>query len=369
MKEQKVFICAMARTPLGCPGGALARFDTADLSAAAIKKLLEKQALAPESIGQTVFGQAMPSTMPNNIGHYGWLKAELPPEVPGYTIQANGLSGLMALRSAFMLAAGGDEDLVLAGAAESYSAAPFVMRNVRLHFDPADRRVIDTLEEAECGTQPEALSRLDAYRALYGEAESLPEAAYREASRSRGVAEAEKQPELAALHYKDRKKGEITVDRDEWPGRAAQGPLAPYADGAAVCLVAGEKGLAEAGGAPLAEITGFAVAGGDPKEPWEVGAEAARKLMWQLSLKKEDFAAFEILENSGADVLKVAAALGLPEEKINGRGGALCVGLPGSAEGFLMLERLISTLQAGEKGLLAAYASGGLGVAVTIQKC
>ena len=369
MKEQKVFICGMARTPLGCPGGALARFDTADLSAAAILKLLEKQAIAPERIGQTVFGQAMPSTMPNNIGHYGWLKAELPPEVPGYTVQENGLSGFAALRSAWMLTAGGEDGLVLAGAAESYSAAPFVMRNVRLHFDPADRRVIDTLEEAECGTQPEALSRTEAHRALYGEEECPQEAAYRDASCSRALAEAEKQPELAALHYKDRKKGEITVDRDEWPGKPAEGPLAPYADGAAVCLLAGEEALSSPDLAPVAEITGFAVAGGDPKKPWEAGAAAAEKLLRQQDLRAEDFAAFEILENSSADVLQIAAVLGLPEERVNRKGGALGLGLPGSAEAFLMLERLLASLETGEKGLLTAYASGGLGAAVTIQKC
>ena len=118
----------------------------------------------------------------------------------------------------------------------------------------------------------------------------------------------------------------------------------------------------------MAEITGWAVCGGDPEKIWEAGAAAAEKLLREQGCRKEEFAAFEILENSGADVLAIARALGLPEEKINRKGGALGFGLPGGAEGLLMLERLLGSLKAGEKGLLIAYSPGGLGAALAVQK-
>ena len=145
MKEQRVFVTSVVRTPMGAPGKSLDRFMSSDLAAKAILRLLEKNSLDPLAVGQVVLGQSLPSTMPNNIGHFAWLKAELPVEVPGYTVQSNADSGLQALRNAYNLVASGNEDIVLAGGADSYSAAPFVMRDVRLHFHPQDRIVIDSL--------------------------------------------------------------------------------------------------------------------------------------------------------------------------------------------------------------------------------
>ena len=68
---------------------------------------------------QVVFGQAHPSTMPNNIGHYAWLKAGLPVEVPGYTVQSYSGSALQALRNCYYLIATGNESICVAGGADS----------------------------------------------------------------------------------------------------------------------------------------------------------------------------------------------------------------------------------------------------------
>ena len=82
MENEKVVIVDVVRTPWGKPGGSLEKFISSDLAAAALKKLLARTGIAPSTVDQVVFGQAHPSTMPNNIGHYAWLKAELPVEVP-----------------------------------------------------------------------------------------------------------------------------------------------------------------------------------------------------------------------------------------------------------------------------------------------
>ena len=74
---------------------------SSDLAAAALLKLFERTGVQADRIDQVVFGQEMPTTYPNNIGHFAWLKAHLPVEVPGYTVQSNTASGLQALRSAY----------------------------------------------------------------------------------------------------------------------------------------------------------------------------------------------------------------------------------------------------------------------------
>ena len=131
MNMKKVVIADSVRTAWGKPGGGLSPFLPSDFSAELLKKLLERTGVEATAVDQVVFGQAHPSTMPNNLGHYAWLKAELPVEVPGYTVQSCSGSALQALRNCYYLIATGNENICVAGGADSYSAAPFALRDVR----------------------------------------------------------------------------------------------------------------------------------------------------------------------------------------------------------------------------------------------
>ena len=369
MKEQRVFVTDVVRTALGAPGKGLDKFMSSDLAAKVILRLLEKNSLDPLAVDQVVFGQSLPSTMPNNIGHFAWLKAELPVDVPGYTVHSNTDSGLQALRNAYNLVATGNERIVLAGGADSYSAAPFVMRDVRLHFFPQDRIVIDSLDEAECCTQPEPMSRKEQFEKAHGE-ESEAAKAFRETEDAKAAALAGLLgDELVPMSWVDRKKGEIVVNADEWPGKTKEGPLSPNADCAAVTLAVSEEALAAKGLKPAAELLGFASLGGSPDDPVKAGAEAVKKLLAKKGLKAEDVALFEIAENSADDVLALAASLNIPAGKINPFGGALAFGRCDGAEGILMLQRLLHALRPGECGVIALYSAGGMGMAALLQKC
>ena len=154
MGMKNVVIADSLRTAWGRPGGGLAPFMSSDFSAKLLTALLERTGVAADAVDQVIFGQAHPSTMPNNIGHYAWLKAELPVEVPGYTVQSCSGSALQAVRNAYYLIATGDESICVAGGADSYSAAPFVLRDARNHFYPQHRTFIDSIEEADLYTQP-----------------------------------------------------------------------------------------------------------------------------------------------------------------------------------------------------------------------
>lgn len=368
MDKKKVYITGLARTPLGCPGMSLERFASSDLAAKVIKALLERQHLDPSAVGQVVFGQSLPSTMPNNIGHYAWLKAELPVEVPGYTVQANASSGLQALRNAYNLIATGNEEIVLAGGADSYSAAPFVMRDVRLHFYPQDRFMIDSLDEAECCTQPEPMSRLEQFEAAHGKERSEEEKAFAAAGEEKAARLKDAEADvLVPMSYTDRKKVEVVIAEDEWPGKVKEGPLSPRSDCAAAALLASEKAVKAYGLAPIAELCGFAYSGSDPKHPERAGAAAGKKLLEAQGLTAEDIAYFEIRENSAADVLAIAAALGIPLSRINPFGGALAFGNCDGAEGLLMVSRLAAALKSGERGLIMSYSAGGMGLAALIK--
>ena len=99
MNMKRVVIADSVRTAWGKPGGGLAPFMSSDFSAKLLVELLARTGVDANAVDQVAFGQAHPSTMPNNIGHYAWLKAELPVEVPGYTVQSCSGSAVQALRS------------------------------------------------------------------------------------------------------------------------------------------------------------------------------------------------------------------------------------------------------------------------------
>lgn len=369
MSGRKVVIADVVRTPWGKPNGSLEKFMSSDLGAAALKKLLARTNLEPEAVGQVVFGQAHPSTMPNNIGHYAWLKAELPVEIPGYTVQSNTASALQALRNAYYLIASGNEEICIAGGADSYSAAPYAMRDVRNHFYPQDRRIIDTIEEAECCTQPVSATRMQQYEAAYGTAFSQRAKDFAvESKRKAETFAACCGDQMVAMSYTDRKKGEIVISEDEWLKTDITDILSPYADGVAVALLMSGAAAEKKGLTPKAELCGFAVAGCDPEQPQKAGAAAVKKLLKNQNLTMADISYVEVIENSAEDVFETVDALG-GAAAVNPLGGALAYGKNDGAEGIAMLQRLVASLKADQLGVLCIYSAGGLGMAALVKGC
>ena len=364
---KKVIIAGSIRTAWGKPGAGLSPFLASDFSAKLLQELLARTGVDAAAVDQVVFGQAHPSTMPNNIGHYAWLKAELPVEVPGYTVQSCCGSALQALRSCYNLIATGNESICIAGGADSYSAAPFVLRDVRSRFAPENRTFIDSIEEAEQCTQPAPMTRREQYELAHGAAVSDEAMSFAAESIAKAQA-ADNSGQILPISYEVRKQGTVTVDADEYPACAdAASPLSPYADGAAVTMLMSEDKAGELGITAKAVISGFAVAGCDPKKPHTAGAAAVEKLLNNKGLTMDDIAVAEILENSAQDVLDTVKALG-GSPVVNPMGGALARGKNDGAEGIAMLMRLVDSLKAGQKGVLCTYTAGGQGMAALIEK-
>ena len=362
MDMKKVVIAGSLRTAWGKPGAGLAPFIASDFSAKLLSDLLVRTGVEAATVDQVVFGQAHPSTMPNNIGHYAWLKAELPVEVPGYTVQSCSGSALQALRSCYYLIA-----TCVAGGVDSYSAAPFVLRDVRNHFYFQHRMFLDSIEEAELCTQPLAKSRWEQYVLAHGEEMSEEAVCYAQESIAKAQT-ADNTAQILPISYEVRKKGTVTVDTDEYLACAdATVPISLYADGAAVTMLMSEDNAKELGVEAEAAICGFAVAGCDPEKPHLAGIAAVEKLLGNKNLTMADIAVMEVMENSAQDVLDITKALG-GTPKVNPMGGALARGKNDGAEGLAMLMRLVDSLNVGEKGVLCTYTAGGQGMAALIEK-
>ena len=161
------YVCDAVRTPIGRFGGALSHVRADDLAALPIQALMARlPALDWAALDEVILGAANQSGEDNrNIGRMAVLLAGLPHTTPGTTINRLCASGLDAVGTAARAIRAGEQDLVIAGGAESMTRAPYVMGKAETAFSRSAK-----LEDTSLGwrfVNP-------AMKARYG-AETMPE--------------------------------------------------------------------------------------------------------------------------------------------------------------------------------------------------
>src|SRR5690606_20338535 len=124
-----VHFAAARRTPIGRLRDALSTVRPDDLAAAVIRGLVaDVPALDPARVDDVYCGAANQAGEDNrNVARMAALLAGLPETVPGGTVNRLCASGREAVTAAARTIAGGEADIVVAGASESMSRAPFVL--------------------------------------------------------------------------------------------------------------------------------------------------------------------------------------------------------------------------------------------------
>lgn len=124
-----VYLIDGVRTPIGRLGGALATVRADDLAAHVLRALLDRYPqIDPAAIDDVYMGCANQAGEDNrNIARMALLLADLPPSVPGVTINRLCASGMSAVVEAGRTIQVGDGDLLLAGGIEHMTRAPFVL--------------------------------------------------------------------------------------------------------------------------------------------------------------------------------------------------------------------------------------------------
>src|SRR5881398_2891979 len=124
---REAVIVSAARTAIGkAPRGTLRGTPTSDLAAAAIKAAVERApGLEPREIEDVIIGCAMPEAEQGlNMARVALLRAGLPVEVPGQTVNRFCSSGLQTIALAAQQIMTGMGDVIVAGGAESMSLVP-----------------------------------------------------------------------------------------------------------------------------------------------------------------------------------------------------------------------------------------------------
>ncbi|HLV07210.1 MAG TPA: acetyl-CoA C-acetyltransferase, partial [Croceibacterium sp.] len=223
-ESDPIVILSYARTPMGGMQGALAEASATDLGATAVKAAVERAGVDGDQIDRVYMGCVLPAGLGQAPARQAALKAGLPKSVQATTVNKVCGSGMQTVIMGAEALAAGTVVLVVAGGMESMTNAPYLLKKhrsgARIGHDTAyDHMFLDGLEDAyeqgramgsfaQCTADEYNLTRedMDAYAI-----ESLSRA-------SSAIKSGAFTDEIVPVVIHTR-KGEVTVDTDEQPGR------------------------------------------------------------------------------------------------------------------------------------------------------
>src|SRR5260221_1795523 len=138
-------IVAGAGTPIGKLSGALAGFSAADLGGLAIKAALERAGIAGDQVDYVLMGQVLQAGAGQITARQAAVKAGIPMDIPGTTVNKVCLSGLNTIYLADQMINAGEADVVVAGGMESMTQAPYLLPGARSGFRIGDTTLVDSM--------------------------------------------------------------------------------------------------------------------------------------------------------------------------------------------------------------------------------
>jgi len=389
MMMKEAVIVAAARTAVGKSGkGSLRTTRPDDLAALVIQDVL-KQAPAVDAsqIEDVILGCAMPEAEQGmNVARIAAMRAGLPHDVAGQTVNRFCSSGLQTIALASQQIMAGMGKAILAGGVESMSMVPMssnkFMANPWLASNhPAAYTSMGIT--AENVARDFKISRADQ------DAFALRSNQRAVAAIQAGKFKAEVTPvpvEITEVEIGSGKRvtRSYIFDTDEGPradttlealaklrpvfhvkGTVTAGNSSQTSDGAAVVLVMEREEALRLGLKPLVRFVGFAV-GGVPPEVMGIGPIAAiPKVLKLTGLNLGDIDLIELNEAFAAQSLAVVRELGLDESKVNVNGGAIALGHPLGCSGAKLTVQIIHEMKrrGSRYGMVTMCIGGGMGAA------
>ena len=153
-------------------------------------------------------------------------------------------------------------------------------------------------------------------------------------------------------------------------GKITAGNSAPLNSGAAYVVLMSKSALKKYGLTPMAKIRSFGFAGVPPAVMGKGPVPASKKALEKANLSVKDIDLWEINEAFAVVVLNAIKELGLDEESVNRKGGAIAIGHPLGATGARLVGTLARQLilEGKDYGVATLCVGGGQGGAIVIEK-
>jgi acetyl-CoA C-acetyltransferase len=407
-------ICEPVRTPIGRYGGMFKSLTAVDLGVAALKGLLERTGLRPDDVEDVILGHCYPSMEAPAIGRVVALDAGLPVTVPGMQLDRRCGSGLQAVIQACMQVGTGQNDLVLAGGAESMSNVVFHSTDMRWGGARGGVKVHDGLNRGRTtaggrdypvpGGMIETAENL---RRQYGipreEQDELAVTSHRRAvaAQKDGLLADQIIPVVVTSRSAGKSgatggsaSGEDLIDTDEHPradtsveslsklkpilgkqdpeSTVTAGNSSGQNDAASMCIVTTPEKAADLGLRPYLRLVSWGVAGVPPNLMGIGPVPATAAALGRAGLALSDIDLIELNEAFAAQALAVMREWKFTAtdlERTNVQGSGISVGHPVGATGGRMLAALARELHRrdGRYGLETMCIGGGQGLAAVFE--
>lgn len=399
---RRAAICMPLRTAVGKFGGALSSLTPGELGAEILRALVARSNIDPARVDDVIFAQGYGNGEAPAIGHWAWLAAGLPIDVPGYQLDRRCGSGLQAVINAAMMVQSGAADVVIAGGCESMSNVEHYTVDLRRGVRAGNVTLHDRLTRGRLMSQP--VERFGVITGMIATAENLArdygisrEAAdaYALSSHSRAHAawEAGKfDAQLVPLLVPQKRGEPVRFARDEGiradatmeslgalkpleGGVVTAGNASQQNDAAAACLVVAEDQVDELGLTPLLYFTGWAAAGCDPARMGIGPVPATERLFARSGLGWGDIDLVELNEAFAPQVLAVLKGWGWGTDDsrmdmLNVNGSGISLGHPIGATGGRILADMAHELarRQGRYALETMCIGGGQGIAAIFER-
>jgi acetyl-CoA acyltransferase len=370
------------------PKGALSTTRPDDLAALAVSAALERvPGLDRAEIDDVILGCAQPE------GEQGWniarmtaLRAQLPVEVPGVTVNRLCASGLEAIVQADLRIRAGGDRVVVAGGAESMSLLPSgglkpspnpwlaehypaalmtmgltaerVARHYKVSREDQDAFAVRSHQKAlaaqAAGRFDDELIPVKITSAVPGAKPGKPQVTESVFAADEGPRAGTSADALAKLKPAFHAQGTVTA------GNASQ-----TSDGAAAAVLMEAGRARELGIRPLARLVAYAVTGCLPEEMGIGPIYAIPRALKRAGLTLNDIGLIEFNEAFAAQAVAVIRELGLDAERINVNGGAIALGHPLGCTGAKLTATLLAEMRRRQVryGMVTMCVGGGQGAA------
>jgi acetyl-CoA acyltransferase len=387
-------LVSAVRTPVGrAPKGALSTSRPDDLAALAINGALDKiPALNKAEVEDVILGCAQPE------GEQGWdvarwavLRAGLPVEVPGVTVNRLCSSGLEAIALADLRIRGGGDRVVIAGGTESMSLLPFG------GLKPSPNPYMAEHYPASLLTMGLTAERVARHYGITREDQD----AFALASHQKAIAAQAAgrfADELIPVHVTTAVPGskagkpivtESVFSADEGPradtsaealgklrpafsaqGSVTAGNSSQTSDGAAATVLMDSARARELDIQPLGRLVAYAATGCLPEEMGMGPVTAIPKALKKAGLTIDQIGLIELNEAFAAQALAVLRELArngfeIDPARINVNGGAIALGHPLGCTGAKLTATLLQEMKRRKAryGMVTMCVGGGMGAA------
>jgi acetyl-CoA C-acetyltransferase len=387
-----IVILSYARTPMGSFQGALSGASATELGATAVKAAVERAGISGENVDKLFMGNVLSAGLGQAPARQAAIGAGLPKSTEAVTVNKVCGSGMQAAIFATDMLKAGSADVIVAGGMESMTNAPYLSKKYRSgarigHDTVYDHMMLDGLEDAydkgrAMGTFAEDAAR--EYQFTREEQDAYAIESLRRANDAITTGKFDK--EVVPVTVTTR-KGEVTVDTDEQPGRgnpekipqlkaafAKDGTItaatsSSISDGAAALVLTRQSVADKLGAKPIARVVAHAAAAQEPSKFTSAPVPAIGKVLEKAGWSVGDVDLWEVNEAFACVAMIAMRDVGIPHEKINIHGGATALGHPIGASGARILTTLVAALQetGGKRGVASLCIGGGEATAMAVE--